>query len=126
MYPKSLMLMSGIPSPLVLDLAEAVFTHFLILCPYFLFFKMSSPLNSVYLHPLPAYWLELSRSDFVSECFCRFVRLLPCPVFRALSWMKSSSALPTAGQVLPQPSKAPIIKKYIPKAHSNIKSAAFF
>lgn len=63
------MLMSGIPSPLVLDLAEVVFTHFLWLCPYFVFFKMSSPLNSVYLHPLPAYWLELSPSDFVSEWF---------------------------------------------------------
>lgn len=73
-YPKSLMLMSGIPSPLVLDLAEAVFTDFLILCPYFLFFKMSSPLNSVYLHPLTAYCLKLSPSFFVTECFYRFVR----------------------------------------------------
>lgn len=36
-YPKPLMLMSGVPFPLVLDLAEVVFTYFLIFCPYFLF-----------------------------------------------------------------------------------------
>lgn len=112
-----MMVMSGIPSPLVLDPAEVVFTHFLILCPYFLLFKMSSPLNSVYLHPLPAYWLKLSPSYFVTEWFCRFVGSLPCPMFRHLSWNKSSSTLLTAGQVLPQPSQALDTKNYIPKAH---------
>lgn len=41
--------------PLVLGPAEVTFTHFLTLCAYLLFLKMSSQLQSVYLHPLTAY-----------------------------------------------------------------------
>lgn len=72
-YPKSLMLMSGIPSPLVFDLAEGVFTDFLILCPYFLFFKnefssklsLSAPINCLLFETKSqflCYWVFLQAS----------------------------------------------------------------
>lgn len=50
-----MMSMVGVPSSLVLGPAEVAFLHFLTLCAYFIFLKMSSHLQSVYLPPLTAY-----------------------------------------------------------------------